>query len=161
MSPLLNYTTEIAARKSFMEIQDMLSSHGVESVLTQYDDRRQPLSISFRIRAHPGMLSYRLEANVDAVERALKDQVRRGEVQPRFAKREAAERVAWRILRTKVSADLAMVAIGLAAIDEIMLPYLLLDSGQTLYQAMLVDGLQTQGQRLMLGRGEPPMRSVK
>ena len=50
---------------------------------------------------------------------------------------EQAERVAWRVARSWLEAQLAMIQIGLAKIDQIMLPYMHVGDQQTVYDKYL------------------------
>lgn len=57
-----------------------------------------------------------------------------------------AERVAWRILRDWVMAQMAILETEMVAIDQIMLPYMVDDQGHTVYELY-------QSRQLMLGDG--------
>lgn len=52
---------------------------------------------------------------------------------------EHAERVAWRQLLRWVEAQLAMVDTGLSTVDEVLLPYMRGDDGQTIYSLFKVN----------------------
>lgn len=150
MSALKNYSTEIPARKSFLEMQEMLYKHGVKAVLTEFDDQREPVALSFSIHAAHGQMSYRLAANVTGVLAVLRDQARQGLLQPRFTKPEHAEQVAWRVMKDWLASNLALIEIGMARMEEVLLPYLILDSGETLYRRLEAEGFDVQPQRLFL-----------
>ena len=48
---------------------------------------------------------------------------------------EQAERVAWRILKDWVEAQMAILESQMVEMDEIFLPYMINNSGQTLFEA--------------------------
>ena len=48
--------------------------------------------------------------------------------------RDQAERVAWRILKDWVAAQMAILESEMVQMDEVFLPYMVNDSGQTLFQ---------------------------
>ena len=48
--------------------------------------------------------------------------------------RDQAERVAWRIVKDWVAAQMAILESEMVQMDEIFLPYMLNDKGQTLFQ---------------------------
>ena len=47
--------------------------------------------------------------------------------------REQAERVAWRILKDWVEAQMALIDIEMARFEEVFLPYIQTNNGQTVY----------------------------
>jgi hypothetical protein len=62
---------------------------------------------------------------------------------------EQAERVAWRIVKDWVDAQMAILESEMVQMDEIFLPYMLNQNNMTLYQAyknnQLAIGCQTEG----------------
>ncbi len=63
---------------------------------------------------------------------------------------EQAGRVAWRIIKDWVDAQMAIVETEMVTIEQVFLPYMLMkDSGYTLYEAMVNKGFY-----LPEGRGE-------
>ncbi len=136
--PLMNYTTSISAEKTLGEIMGLLAGAGARSLQIDYDDNGQPSGLSFLINTEIGERGFALPARVDAVFTILEEQYERGRVQRRFANREQAARVCWRILRDWVDAQLALIQAGLADLEEVMLPYMIQGSaGQTVYQLMV------------------------
>lgn len=129
---LLNYTTSIAASKTVAEIQALLVRKGARSVVIEYDDRQQPAALSFAIRTPYGERGYRLPANPDGVWKVLTRQFGQGR---KFSTREHALNVAWRITKTWLEGQLAVIEAGLMPLDQVLLPFLELTSGQTMYEA--------------------------
>lgn len=123
--PIKNYTTKVSAPKTVGEIQEILGAHGASSIMTTYDDGAIN-AVAFSYRASYGMRSFELPANVVGVHEAMaRDGVK--------CDRAQAERVAWRILRDWIDAQMAMVEAGQAAMDEVFMPYMLGGDGRTLY----------------------------
>lgn len=133
---ILNYTTTIDASKTMGEIQAILARHGALQVITSYGAGGQPEGIAFMVPTQFGNRPFMLPANIAAVEKTLVIQQRKGKVPRRLANREQATRVAWRILKDWIEAQMAIVEAGMVTIDEVMLPYLQGDGGVTLYQFM-------------------------
>jgi hypothetical protein len=131
---LLNYTTSIAPEKTLKEIERALVAHGAKGVMTAYGADKQPESLAFIVPTAYGDRSFRLPANVAGVEAVLKAQHRKGKVEKRFATREQAARVAWRITKDWVEAQLAIVEAGMVTIDEVMFPYMLDGQDRTVFQ---------------------------
>lgn len=125
--PIKNYTTKIATAKTVGEIQDILGAHGAKSVVTEYVDGGKIGAVSFSYATSYGDRGFRLPANVSGVHGALSAEGVKCD-------RDQAERVAWRILRDWVDAQMAIVEAGQASVDEVFMPYML-DGGRTLYAA--------------------------
>jgi len=126
----LNYTTQVAASKTAQEIVAKLAKAGARQVLTDYGDHGDVTSISFAYPDTAGNLQkYRLPVDVAAVEKVL----RRQNVATRYKSTEQAERVAWRILKDWVEAQLAILETGMVQLDEVFLPYMLVPGG-TIYE---------------------------
>ena len=125
--PILNYTTKVDVFTTLGEIQAMLVKHGARKIMQDYDDSGHITSLSFLIDTPDGPRGIRLPANVDAVLAVLvKQKVKCG--------RDQAERVAWRILKDWVAAQMAILESEMVQMDEVFLPYMVNDSGQTLFQ---------------------------
>jgi hypothetical protein len=132
---LLNYTTEISSEKSVGEIQKKLAQAGVSQVLHGYDAEGNLTELSFRIKTQFGVMSFRMPANIEAVQAILRRQFRSG--RSRFTTREHASKVAWRILKDWVEAQLALLRTGQVTIEQAFLSYMQDNTGQTVYEGLL------------------------
>jgi len=127
---ILNYTTKITTEKTASEIQKKLADAKAQAVLCEYDDDAVMCAMSFRIMTPNGSVFFRLPANTKGVFRALQS----GRNIPRKLKtKEQAARVAWRILKDWVEAQLAIVEAEMADLTEVFLPYAQNQDGQTVY----------------------------
>ena len=126
--PLLNYTTKVNVYTTISEIQAQLVSHGAKRIMQDYDNKGHISALTFQIDTHAGLRVIRLPANVDAVSKVLAKQKVKYD-------REQAERVAWRIVKDWVEAQMAILESEMVWIDEIFLPYMVNDKGQTLFQS--------------------------
>lgn len=135
---LLNYTTTIDPSKSVGEIMGILVAHGARGITTLYDDRQVPCGIMFGIRVGEHDLGFRLPANVDACNAKLTRQYEQGKIERRFSSREQAARVAWRILKDWVEAQVALIETGMVRTEEVFLPYMLAPGPgeRTMFQVM-------------------------
>ena len=118
--PILNYTTKIAADKTIGQIQAMLAKAGASSVLTEYDDECIVSSVSFRLVYNDAMVSFRLPARIDPLFMILR---RDSDVPRKLKTREQASRVAWRIIKDWVEAQLAIVEAEQVELVEVFLPF--------------------------------------
>ena len=142
--PIANYTTSVAAQRSIAEIQERLAKAGATAVLIDYIDG-QPAAVSFAMPLGSTTLRFRLPAKPDGILRALKG----SRVEPRYRTADHARKVAWRIVRDWVRAQLALVEAEQATLAEAMLPYAITGSGRTLYQE-----LEAHPRMFQLGSGE-------
>lgn len=117
--PLLNYSTSIAPQKTVGEVTQKLIEHGANAITLRFDDKRDPVGVSFLLDGR----DYLLPANWLPVRVTLKKQG----VEPRYQTDEQAKRVAWRIVKDWIEAQLAIVETGMVKFDEVMLPYMLTD----------------------------------
>lgn len=150
---LLNYTTNVKASKTIGEISEMLQDGGASAVLMEYDKDRRVKGISFKLHTTFGEIPYSLPANVEAVILAINSEIKRESAivarrngynrkVPRrlFNDRDQAERIAWRIVRDWLEAQLAIHQLGAAKLEQVMLPFAVDDSGKTLFERMVERG---------------------
>lgn len=126
---ILNYTTSISSEKSAMEIQQKLVKASAHAVLSEYEDGILS-HISFKIETKHGEMAFRLPANIDGVLRALQ---RDSKVPKAQKTREQAARVAWRIVKDWVEAQLAIIEADMATLPQVFLPYMQTQQG-TVYE---------------------------
>ena len=132
---ILNYTTTIDVRKTVGEIQSMLAKAGAKSIILDYDNGRIE-GIRFLIATNVGDRGFTLPADASKVRDVLVRQCRAGKVAPRFTSPEQAERVAWRIMRDWLAAQLAMIETQMVTFPQIMLPYMIVEGGISLFEVM-------------------------
>lgn len=125
--PLLNYTTKVDVYTTIGAIQGCLVKHGARKIMQDYDSEGKPQALCFAIDTNFGVRGIKLPANVDAVYKVLTNQKVKCD-------REQAERVAWRILKDWVEAQMAILESQMVEIDEIFLPYMLVKGGATTYE---------------------------
>lgn len=131
--PLLNYTTQIAVEKTTAEISRLLAGAKAQAVLTEYDAEGVLVAISFRVAGPHGILSFRLPANVEKVLAMLgKDR----KVPHKLKTREQASRVAWRIIKDWLAAQMALLESELVTLPQVFLPYVQDTEGVTLYEKL-------------------------
>lgn len=135
----LNYSTTVPTARTVGEVQSILANAGADAVGVRYRNR-EPVGVSFILNTLAGVRSFALPINVDAVHKILVKQQAAGEL-PRIGNisktmmtsRPHAERVAWRVAKDWLEAQLAIIEAGMASLDQVMLPYLVIEGDQTLY----------------------------
>lgn len=136
--PIKNYTTKIPAAQTVGEIQGILAAHGARQIMLDYQDNGHIGAIAFSIDTSAGRRGFQLPARAELVLKTLgKQRVK--------ADYDQAERVAWRILKDWVDAQMAILESEQVEMAEIFLPYMLSDKGQTLYQVVRENPLMLGG----------------
>lgn len=128
--PTLNYTTKVPVSRTLAEIQGRLAGHGASAVATRYASG-EPVGVSFALDTPHGQRTFTLPVNIDGVHRVLCEQLSGRS----YTSREHAARVAWRVVKDWLEAQLAIIAAGMAQLDQVMLPYLHVDGELTMYDA--------------------------
>lgn len=130
---ILNYSTKIDAWKTCNEVQQILSKHNV----THFSIRNEgtfPVALAFTIDYKGKPLNFLLPCNHEGVLSSLK----RDKKVPKASKNsEQALRTSWRIIKDWIEAQMAIVESELAPIQEVFLPYLVNETGETLANKML------------------------
>ena len=143
--PVENYTTKVAAARTAGEIQELLAAHGVSAIMLSYDKGR-PIGVSFQADTEFGPRPFRLPVDVDAMHRLLRQEKAAGRLPGISAgladDRQHAERVAWRVIAEWITAQMTLVATRMATLDQVMLPYLVVDGDKSLYASYREQGLR-------------------
>ena len=134
-----NYTTDISADRSILEIEKFLTLFGAIAIIKEYTPEGRVHSLSFRLQDE----SFRLPANVKGVKEILYKGTRSHHSSDGEKRREdRSYRVAWRIIKDWTHAQLSLIASGQAHAMEIFLPYMF-DGKLTLYQKFMEGKLLT------------------
>jgi hypothetical protein len=147
--PLLNYTTSIDPHKTIAEIQQILAKAGAAAILTEFDDAGNIVALSFKMKLGEQEISFRLPTDWRPVLETMKQQKARrvkGYSDIRLTE-DQARRVAWRITKDWVEAQLAIIETRMVTTAQVFLPYAVTKNGQSLYEYI---GQNTQ---LLLGEG--------
>lgn len=140
---LLNYTTQIESSKTVGQIHSILVAHGARSIMTNYDAQGQIESLSFEIAVPRGVASIILPVNPDAVLRVMKKT--NSHIPYRLQTRPQAIRVAWRIVKDWVEAQMAILETEMVKMEQIFLPYIQTQYGKTLFEVFESRNMLTQG----------------
>lgn len=154
--PLLNHSTEKPADATIGEISKILSKWGVQGILTEYEGR-QVSSVSFKILVGERTMGFKMPCNWRSVKAALtsynENRTYKGVGYARKLQKrvddsdEQAIRVAWRIIKDWIEAQMALVEVNMATVPQVFLPYAITRDGKTLAEKMGEDP------SLLLGEG--------
>jgi hypothetical protein len=150
--PLLNYTTEVPAGRSIADITQILQHGGASAIMLENAPDHTIEAVSFLMVTTFGRIPFKLPANVPAVMATLNAEIAAEDVIARkrsryrrklprnlLNNRAQAERIAWRIAKDWLEAQMALAQIGSAKFEQIMLPFADL-KGKSFYQRMVERG---------------------
>ena len=132
---ILNYTTTVDSLKTVSEIEFILVKLLAKSIMKNYDGE-SIMGLSFLIDTGVQQIPVRLPVRVDECLEVLKKEKKNSPRSNIKATREQAERVAWRILKDWVEAQMALLDIQMVRFEEIFLPYIETENGQTIYERL-------------------------
>ncbi|MDE6905538.1 MAG: hypothetical protein K2P76_11525 [Lachnospiraceae bacterium] len=132
---ILNYTTTVDSFKTVSEIEYILMKHKAKSIMKNYDGD-SIIGLSFLIDTGMQQIPVRLPVKVDECLKVLKKEKRENPRKQIKDTREQAERVAWRILKDWVESQMALLDIEMVRFEEIFLPYIETNNGQTVYERL-------------------------
>jgi len=122
----------------------LLAKAGASAVMTDYDQNGYIVALSFKIRLGDNDIAFRLPTDWRPVLEVLEQDrsVPRG-----LKTQEQALRVAWRITKNWVEAQLAIIETRMVTTAQVFLPYAVTNTGQSLYEYI------GQNTSLLLGDG--------
>lgn len=132
---ILNYTTTVDAFKTVSEIEYILMKHKAKSIMKDYAGETIT-GLSFLIDTGVQQIPVRLPVKIDECLEVLKKEKRENPRKQIKDTRQQAERVAWRILKDWVEAQMALLDIEMVRFEEIFLPYIQTNNGQTVYERL-------------------------
>jgi hypothetical protein len=137
MKLIKNYTTDIPVERTIAEIQKILAQNGARGIAIEYDEGGTVKDIFFKIKLDNKELPFRLPAKAERVYQALWGEKLEWE-QTRYGEgwRQQAQRIAWRICKTWLEAQITLINLEQAKIEEVFLPYLIMPGNKTLFETM-------------------------
>jgi tRNA nucleotidyltransferase/poly(A) polymerase len=132
-----NYTTDIPVERTITEIQKILAQNGARGIALEYDESGNIKDIFFKIILNNKELPFRLPAKAERVYQALWGEKEEWEYK-RYGQgwRQQAERISWRICKTWLEAQITLINLEQAKIEEVFLPYLIMPGNKTLFETM-------------------------
>ena len=129
---LKNYTTSISAEKSIMEIEKLLLNFGA----IDFGKRAENgffIGMFFSIEVQGKNVPFKLPINLDAIASYLSKQKTKTSQENIY---EQAYKVGWRIMKDWVFSQLSIIASGMVNIEDVFLPYMLIDKNLTLSEGI-------------------------
>ena len=144
-----NFTTDVPVNRTVSEIHLMLADHGAKRILFDYGDDGKVNAISFTISTPHGEQAIKLPANAERVRAVLHEQKNSTKNRSRTPiddSQEQADRVAWRIVKDWLSAQLAILETEMVTVQQVFLPYFINNKGETLYEVYASGNLLIAGE---------------
>jgi hypothetical protein len=130
-----NYTTDIPAARTIAEIHKLLAENGARGIATDYDENGLVTAVFFKIFLNGKELPFRLPVQANQVYETLFAD-KPGENIYGESRRIKAQNIAWRICKAWLEAQITLINLQQAKIEEVFLPYLVMPSNKTLYETM-------------------------
>ena len=140
--PILNYTTTVPVVRTIADIQKLLMRAKAKQIMTEYDDDGNATGMSFFVTVNDKPLIFKMPVDVTGVRQAMKNDP---DCKNSYCRNEQYPRVAWRILKYWIEAQLAMVEANQATVPQVFLPYAVTNNSQTVYERLSGDGFKLLG----------------
>jgi hypothetical protein len=114
----------------------MLARAGASAILTDFDGTGNIVALSFKLKLGEHDISFRMPTDWRPVLETMKQQkarLVRGYGDIRLTE-DQARRVAWRITKDWVEAQLAIIETRMVTMAQVFLPYAVTANGQSLYE---------------------------
>ena len=136
-----NYASEKSVDAIFAELQKALGSHGTKQISYDYGDDGKVHGVQFVIKVNDRFIPIKLPARIEKAQAVLKRQWDEGTISHKRGREntygyEQAYRVAWRNILDWVQAQMALLEIGMAKMEEVFLPYMQDRQGLTFFERM-------------------------
>lgn len=136
-----NYTSDKPIERIFAELQHALGTHGAKHISFEYSDDGKIQGVAFTIKVHDRFIPIKLPARVEKAQAVLKKQWEEGMISHKRGREntygyEQAYRVAWGNILDWVQAQMALLEIGMAKMEEVFLPYMQDREGVTFFERM-------------------------
>ncbi len=137
---LKNYSTHIPAAQTISEIEEILSRHKVTDIWKQYDTNGNIISLNFAVITEFGKIPFKLPVNVEAVQQILKSEKKSKKInmsEQQLSDVQTSQKVAWRIMKDWIDAQMALVDISMVKLEQVFLPYAYdFNKNQSLYDVI-------------------------
>ena len=147
-----NYTTKVSVIKTLSEIEELLVKHKAVRIVKDYNGVNEVISITFGVIIQGELIAFKLHFDWQKVAEILSQQFKTHQKKTECRNdRKKANQIGWRVIKDWLSSQMSLVEIGLAEIQQILLPYACRPNGQTYYEYILED---PTGKLLLASNGE-------
>jgi hypothetical protein len=138
MKTLFMETTRISPAQTAGDIQRVLGKYGASAIRTDYEGG-EVISVSFTIEINRNQIPFRLPCRWEPILKILLSRIKGDRSEEYLENKKIeytiqAKRIAWRQILRWIEAQLALVETGMVKLQEVFMPYLLMDKGQTIFE---------------------------
>ena len=121
---ILNFSTQIDANKTILEIETLLSKSGATKIMKEYDCEGDVSSLNFIIITPKGNISIKMPVKIENMLEIFRIQVQDKKLPKKYLNNiEQANKVSWRIIKNWLEAQLSLIMINAVKLEEVFLPY--------------------------------------
>jgi hypothetical protein len=133
---VFKYTTQISAETTVNEIQKIISKAGAKKITVDYDEKQNPVNLTFAIMWNDSLVFFSLPCRWQGVLKCLnKDKT----IPLRYKNNDQALRVGWRIEKAWIQSQIAIVEAEMATLAEIFLASSITKNGERLFDNLNKD----------------------
>lgn len=137
-----NYTSEVPAEKSLLELENILIKMGATAISKEYD-KGKVTCIQFAIKKDGMSIPFKLPARTDAIQKLFLQRLHSPTQRQKENAIKQAERTAWRNLKEWVQLQHTMVILEQVELLEVFMPYMFsMEKGKTAFQLMAGNGFK-------------------
>lgn len=140
---LKNYTSVVQVDRTITEIEKLLIKVGAKKILKDYNEMGKVSALSFVWELNGKQIPVRLPARVERVAECLRRRFngdesltssQRKTIKHMMQDPDSAERTIWRIMLDWLEANIAIMEIDQVNMMEALLPFTVMENGNTLYE---------------------------
>lgn len=141
--PIKNYTTSVSEEKTVSEIMGLLAAKGARSIQINYDDKGRCSGVSFVLLIEAVPVPFKLPCNFEGVRKAMQKECKTWRTKNQFASvNDQVRRIAWRIVKDWVAAQMALIEAEQACLAQVFLPYVSYSDGTTAFDRFMLSVTQ-------------------
>lgn len=133
---LKNYSSKASEAAIFNAIHKTLVAHKAKRILFSYDNEGRASAIEFTVQLGNAPYIFKLPARFETAEplvaQALCDAGRSATSREKL--RDQAYRTVWATIRDWIDVQMALIDIGASRMEEVFMPYLLVEPGVTMFE---------------------------
>jgi hypothetical protein len=127
-----NWTARTPAIENIGIIKSALKEHGVTAIKLEKDGKKRYVGISFSLEINNELIDFKLPVHIERVEELVRESYEYVKLTDNL--RDQAYRTSWANVKDWIVAQLALVDSQMAKTEEVFLPYLLTEAGQTYFE---------------------------
>ena len=117
----------------------LLASKGARSIQINYDDRGRCSGVSFMLSIENILVPFKLPCNFEGVRKAMQKECKTWRTKNQLnSVNDQIRRIAWRIVKDWVAAQMALIEAEQACLAQVFLPYVSYNDGTTAFDRFML-----------------------